>query len=152
MKNGVRYTSLRPNELAMLLDRAGKEGRDKAFKEMRERTYKIKERSVAQAPVDTGELEAAHRVRIHRNQTNKAHYRIEVTGVINGVDVDDYAYIIEEGIGWYHLGQKSKEKQDANPSVLVGAGFLRRAVEGEEAALIKAVYDAAYKGAKQYVG
>lgn len=135
----------------MLIERAAKEGREAAFKAMREETHKIKDISVEQAPVDTGELEAAHKVVINRNQTDKAHYTIRVGGVVNGVDVDAYAYAIHEGIGWWKLGPKSIQKQ-GTVSRMVGQSFLRRALAERQDDLIRAVYNAAHKGAQKHVG
>lgn len=151
MASGIKYKTLKPNQLAFLLDNAAKSGREAAFATMKAETHRIKDISVMQAPVDTGELEAAHKVVINRNQTNKAHYNITVGGVVNGVNVDEYAQIIHDGIGWWKLGPKSIEKQGRVP-VLVGQDFLRRAIRDNEAKLINAVHMAAYKGAQKYVG
>lgn len=150
--SGLKFKTMGRNQLSWMLSNAHREGRARAFAAMREETYRIKEISVKQAPVDTGELEAAHQVKIHRNHTDKAHYNIVVSGVINGVNVDDYARVIHEGIGWYHLGDKSKIKQGQVAPLRVGEKFLERALADNETNIIRAVHAAMYQGMKRHVG
>lgn len=146
MGSKLRFRGLTANQLARMLTNASREGREAAFQAMREEANEIKEISIKQSPVDTGELEAAHRLIINRNQTDKAHYTIEVGGTINGVNVEDYAEIIHEGIGWTKLGERSMAKQGRVAPYIVGEKFLERALESRLQIMTKRVADAAALG------
>lgn len=152
MSSKLRFKGLDANGLARLLRQADKTARNEAFAAMRDATYEIKDISVKQAPVDTGELEAAHRVVINRNQSLKAHYAIEVGGTVNGVNVDEYAEIIHEGLGWSKLGPASLAKAATVAPLIVGPHFLWRAFDGRVKDTIQRVEEAMYRGARRHVG
>jgi hypothetical protein len=148
----MRFKGLTPTDLARLLKEAELEGRKSAFDVMREETTKVKEISQAQAPYDDGQLEAAHRIIIRRNQSNKASYIIEVGGTVNGVNVDEYAEIIHEGIGWTKLGKESDAKQARVSPLIVGDHFLSRAFDDRKDLIIKRVEEAVRRGVTRHVG
>ena len=80
-------------------------------------------KSVALAPVDLGNLEAAHTVTTKTHGTG-ARTIIAVGGVVDGVDVDKYSLQMHEGS--YKLGPKSAAKA-ASSGERVGPKFLLRA-------------------------
>jgi hypothetical protein len=92
------------------------------------------------APVDEGDLEAAHTLTQVRLNEDFSEVEIDVGGFHGGREVDDYAVIVHETMlpfgsgsgvnGGPHLGPKSVAKDIGNPSSRrVGGKFLERAVD-----------------------
>lgn len=149
--SSLRFKGITAKQLAGLFRNADRETKREVFNVMREETYEIAEISKKQAPVDDGELEAAHKVVINRNQSDKAHYTIEVGGTINGVNVDEYAERIHEGL-WDELGPKSIEKQAAVAPLIVGEFFLTRAFDNRLPTTLKRIEEALIRGVSRHVG
>lgn len=150
--SGIRFTGLTGKGLAALLREADEEGRRAAFATMREETATIMKISQDQAPYEDGQLEAAHKLVIRRNQSLKATYAIEVGGIVSGVNVDEYCEIIHEGIGWSKLGEESIAKQGRVAPLIVGTHFLTRAFDDRIAITIKRIQDAMTRGVLHRVG
>lgn len=86
----------------------------------------LKQESQMRCPVDTGDLESAHRTRVERtgDDTNAFVF------IDEGSDAFEYAKYANAQInpnGPKRLGRKSQEKQASSP-VQVGGGFMERAM------------------------
>lgn len=91
--------------------------------------------SKKRAPILTGDLEAAHRVVMTRNDASNVRVEIQV-----GDDkTADYLQFIHESS--YGLGPLSRKKQAANPKVRVGSKFLERAMNETEDEIVKQIAD-----------
>lgn len=96
----------------------------------------IMQASQQMAPVDEGNLEAAHSLAQVRLNEDYSEVEIDVGGVVGGREVDDYAMIVHEGVAPYgsgtagSIGERSQVKDAGNPSDRrVGGKFLERAVD-----------------------
>jgi hypothetical protein len=85
----------------------------------------VAQRSRELAPVDLGNLEAAHTVDT-KHKGHKVIVTISVGGHVDGIDVDDYVAEMHEGS--YELGPRSQAKDNATGQP-VGSKFLERAVD-----------------------
>lgn len=104
--------------------------------EVREAAREIMERSRQFAPVDKGNLEAAHNLRTRRSNSTSLEIDISVGGSVGGVNVSQYAMIMHEGE--YNVGELSQAKAAAL-GVFVGPKFLERALEEGEPKVIQAL-------------
>lgn len=99
------------------------------------------------APIDTGDLEAAHDIRQVSLNQDYTGIDIEVGGYAGGRDVSEYAWIMHEllapfGAGFYNLGPKSVLKDSTNPPDRpVGGKFLERAFSIYEEEVIDQISD-----------
>lgn len=100
----------------------------------------IKQQSVDNAPVDEHNLEDAHTVSTEDTGKNFI-ASVDVGGVVNGVDVERYAWIMHDTV--YKPGRKSKEK--AATGKKVGRKYLDRALEEKGAEALKLIEDAVRK-------
>ena len=150
--------------LMYLLQQNGAKAVRGAAQQMRVEAEDIRDLARRMAPVDEGDLEAAIRVVAtgggRSEETGRfvrKSYVIEVNGDHPaGISregrestVGDYAYLMHEYQApygnVYRLGKKSREKQNSDPSVIVGGKYLERAVDqisqGMIGRIIRAVYD-----------
>lgn len=120
------------------LTRSTTETRRRSKSVMRQKAKKILEASQEGAPIDEGNLEAAHELAITRLSKDNLEVEITVGGVVNDRDVDEYAWIMHETD--YNLGPRSEAKA-RSVSREVGPKFLERAVDDHEDELVEAVAD-----------
>jgi len=107
-----------------------------ARRRMHAEAQKIMDLSKKNAPIDEGNLEAAHHIIVERDERNRKTETIEVGGTVHGVDVDQYALIMHEAE--YNLGPKSLAKQ-AGSGRPVGRKYLERAFNEREPHLNPAI-------------
>jgi len=107
-----------------------------ARRRMRVEAQRIMELSQKNAPVDEGNLEAAHHIVTERDDRFRKTETVEVGGTVHGVDVDRYALVMHEAE--YHLGPKSLAKQ-AGSGRMVGRKYLERAFKEREPFLNPAI-------------
>ncbi|MCP1540061.1 hypothetical protein [Methylorubrum extorquens] len=133
--------------LAELLN-IGEKVPDNARKVMHRNADKIIEEAVLNAPVDKHNLEQAIRKRISYQSTFRKRLKIdiEVGGIVNGVNVDEYAMQIHENYGSMNPGKGTIAKRDANPGRFIGEKFLERAVEAVEGKLRPSLIQAVLRG------
>lgn len=96
---------------------------------MKRSADRIVKEARANVPVDTHDLESSIEAR-KTYEDNTRRLQIEI---VAGEGLEEYALKIHEGV--YNLGPKSRAKQEADPSHIVGPKFLERAVEEERAGL-----------------
>lgn len=108
---------------------------DNARKMMHASSKRIVERAKLFAPVDDGELEASIHVERGLGENRRLQLTITAGGVVNGVNVDDYATLIHENYESMTPGPATLAKRAANPGIYVGEKFLERAAETEEETL-----------------
>jgi hypothetical protein len=111
-------------DVGATFERIGQVTTPRALRFMRKIADKVKAESVHNAPILRGDIEAAHEI-IEETSSNR---RLVVTVQVGnqGItrsDVDEYAYLIEEG-AFEKLGARSLAK---GPQV--GAHFLERAFD-----------------------
>ena len=88
------------------------------------------------APVDLHNLEESiHIERTYEEGKGRLKINVVAGGVIDGVNVDEYAAKVHENYNEEHPGEGTLEKRLANPDRHVGGKFLERAVEEEEEGL-----------------
>lgn len=133
---GLRWKGLTPKALGTLWTNAARNVRREARDTLREETETIKDLSVQMVPLDTGEAEKSHRVVEKQANQFRMGISIEVGGMVDGVNVDDYILFLHEGD--YKLGPRSSQKQ-AGSSVKVGRKFLDRAYQERRDELIAAI-------------
>lgn len=138
----LRFKGVTAGDVANAFQRAAPAVRDEAFAALRQETLTIKQISQEQAPIDTGELVAGHRVKTER-AGDRAHYEVSVGGFVKGVNVDLYAQKLHEGV--YNLGPRSEEKQRSTERV-VGRKFLSRAFDEREQPILKRLLDVLTNG------
>jgi hypothetical protein len=139
----MRWKGFTPDMFVAELERASTETRRDSKKVMRAGAKEILETSQQQAPVDDGELEKAHELTVVKLNRDDMEVEITVGGIVDGVDVDTYAWEMHEfqtPYGDIPLGPKSQEKNDSNPpGRFVGGKFLERAVDEHEEGIVAAV-------------
>jgi hypothetical protein len=145
VSKGLYFRGLTPDQLAVQLDTASASTRREAKKALREGAKQIMGTSVQQCAIDEGNLEEAHELTIVRLSQDNMEVEIEVGGVVNGVDVDDYAWMVHETQAPYGdmpLGPKSQAKNAGNPADrFVGGKFLERAADEHEDDILNSVAD-----------
>lgn len=91
--------------------------------------------SQKRAPVLTGALENSHKVVVTRREST----RVTVEVQVGGGAVDGYIELMHEGT--YGLGPRSRAKQAADPSVVIGPKFLERGLASVEDVAVKEILD-----------
>lgn len=129
--SSLRFKADSADRLAVTFEREGRLVGKRALRHMRRVAKAVLDTSIANSPVDEGNLEAAHRLIERYGNDRRLIATVDVGGVVNGVDVSMYAEYIHSG-SWRNLGPRSQEKQDRSPGVLVGKYFLSRALEDHE--------------------
>ena len=125
-----------PRSLGQRWRAAGDDLKRQARQEVIKRAREVMELSKAQAPMDLGNLEAAHRLDVRQSNSNQISINIAVGGFRGGVNVSDYAMEMHEGS--YNLGPRSVAKAAANGK-FVGRKYLERALEEKEGSIIQAL-------------
>lgn len=126
----IRMRALGIEKVKVELRNIGEMVVDNARKTMRASAKRIVKEAQLNAPVDDHQLEKAIHVVRDYGDRGRLEINIEVGGVVDGVNVDDYAALMHEGS--YNLGPASQQKQAANPGRIIGPKFLTRAAEEEE--------------------
>ena len=141
---GLRWIGLTPADMAEEFLQSISRTRRESKKIMRRGAATIMETSQKMAPVDDGELEAAHDIAIVRLNQDDMMLEITVGGVVNGVNVDKYAWLQHERLepyGPWRLGPNSVRKDSVSPYP-VGGKFLERAVDEHEEEIIEEMKEA----------
>ena len=136
---GLRWEGFSADDFAEFLDVSSARTRRESKKVLRQGAKDIMEASRQMAPIDEGNLEAAHELALVRLNKDDMQVEISVGGDVGGRNVDEYAEVQHEmlsvngGSGW-NLGDKSKLKNDTRsvPHRTVGGHFLDRAVDEYE--------------------
>ncbi|MER9176316.1 hypothetical protein NKH72_22310 [Mesorhizobium sp. M0955] len=108
---------------------------DTARKMMHASADRIVQEGRLNAPFEDGELEEA--IHVEKSyEAGRGRLMIDVVagGVVNGVDVDEYAAVMHESD--YALGPNSLAKQAEHPERTVGRKYLERAAEDEQEPLM----------------
>lgn len=103
---------------------------------------KVKQESIANAPVDEHDLENAIDTEIR--ETRAGHYAIDVGVIGDENEVQEYAYIMHEylqpyGVGTYNLDKGSQAKDGGSGKV--GGKYLQRALDDNKQEVIAAIRD-----------
>lgn len=135
---GLKVTE--PNgPVSLLLEQDGKKAVRGGADLLRKAAQEIANRAVEYAPVDKSNLEQAIHVNEDRGgQNRRVRTYVEVGGVVNGVNVDQYATQMHEGV--YNLGPKSVEKAQRTGKP-VGRKYLERAADELEEGIAKEFED-----------
>lgn len=140
---GLRWKSRTGDQLANELERSTTVSRRESKRVMRAGAKEVLEASRQMAPIDDGELEAAHELQVVRLNKDDITIEITVGGVVNDVNVDNYAWIQHERLepfGDLRLGPRSRQKDMSNPpNRRVGGKFLERAIEEIEPEIVAAL-------------
>lgn len=144
-RGGLYFRGMTPELLGLELKQSSVQTRRDAKKVLREGAKRIRDTSIQQCAIDEGNLEEAHELTVVRLSRDNIEVEIEVGGVVNGVDVDEYAWKVHETqvpYGDMPLGPKSQAKNESNPpDRFVGGKFLERAVDENEEDILVAVAD-----------
>lgn len=114
-----------------------------ARKTMHRGADRIVELARLQSPVDLHNLEESIRKEVAYEDGRRGRLRIDIAvgGIVNGVNVDQYAVKVHEA---YEIsvapngpGPGTLAKMRANPGVIIGSKFLERALEKERAKLTR---------------
>lgn len=100
-----------------------------ARKTMHRGADKIVEEARLNAPVDKHNLEESIRKEVAYGYRGRLEIDIAMGGIVNGVNVDEYALEIHENYEARNPGKGTIAKRNANPGRYVGGKFLERAVE-----------------------
>lgn len=146
---GFKWKGPSARQLGIALQNASREGRANARNTAHTEASYIMEIAEDQAPFDTGELEKAFTLRTNRLRSDRTMFNVEVGGVVDGVNVDEYAWIMHESS--YNLGELSRVKQ-SRVGRIVGPKYLERAFEEREGPMMQAIYIALFRGVKNHVG
>jgi hypothetical protein len=116
---------------------------DHAARTMRQGAENIVVMAKLQCPHDKGALEDSIHAEEMINEGNKR-LAIDIVagGVVDGVDVDQYAVQIHEHYEDVKPGPNTLAKMAANPGVVIGSKFIDRAVDNSEAPLIAKMIEA----------
>lgn len=147
-------------KLLYLLSQGGTKAQKNAFRAMQKEGEEMADLARKMAPIDHGDLEKAIRTRSigggrnARGQFTRKEVVIEVDGDQpageKGKTVGDYAYLIHEHMApfgtRYKLGKRSQAKQNGQPNVIVGGGYLERAVAEKEKGLVNRIVRAVSNG------
>lgn len=135
---GMRIVGLRETQVS--IRQTGERAKSHVLRQMRKEAQEIKKISQEQAPRDEGNLEEAHHVTEVKKGRERTVIEIEVGGVVNGVNVDQYALEMHESV--YNLGPESLKKQ-AGQQRIVGRKYLERAVEERDREMQRRLQEAA---------
>lgn len=135
--------------LSNALAQADREGRARARDAAHTEASFIMEIAEDQAPFDTGELEKAFKLNINRLRSDRTIFNVEVGGMVDGVNVDEYAWVMHEAS--YKLGPGSLAKQ-SGVGRLVGPKYLERAYDEREGPMMSAILQALLSGVQNHVG
>lgn len=147
-------------DLTAMLEQRGARAERGIYKQMVEQSKLIVALAKRMAPRDEGHLEdAIEYEEIKGARTTSGQFARGMVAIWVNMDIPtkhgmtgDYAYLMHEHLSFgsldlgYNLGEESRKKQAADPSVLVGGKFLERAIDEYEGPLYKrcqqALYDA----------
>jgi HK97 gp10 family phage protein len=131
------------DELLVKFEHAAQKVPDNARKVMHREAAKVVKKAQLYAPVDKHNLEKAIHIEKSYGTRGRLSISIVVGGVVDGVNVDQYAALIHENYESMKPGAETIAKRDANPGVDIGRKFLERAAAESkkrlESALIKSV-------------
>ena len=137
----LRWKGTTPAQLGKLWEKATVEAREETRLALRAGAALVKSESQKNAPIDTGDLEKAHRFRKVRSSKTSASYEVFVSG---GGRINIYAPLMHEGV--YNLGPKSRAKQARNPNRTIGRKYLDRAAKDSEEEIFDSVFEALIGG------
>lgn len=139
----LSWKGFTPEQFIAELTGSAARTRRESKKVMRQGAKEILAVSKENAPIDEGDLEAAHELSIVRLNKDDMMIEITVGGTVNGTDVDSYAWLMHERLAPYgdlNLGPKSIEKNNSNPTGhFVGGKFLDRAIDELEPEIIERI-------------
>ena len=132
MSTGLRFKGRGANDLAADFFREGDRTSKRALRHMRRVAKAVMKDSIAGVPYETGELEGAHDIVEEYGDARRLRATVQVGGIVNGVDTDNYASWIHHG-SWSNLGPGSRLKQAQVPAhIRVGKYFLANALDAHE--------------------
>lgn len=94
---------------------------------LRSTAKEIMKASQQMAPLDEGDLEEAHRIDTVRLNEDFIELEISVGGIVNGVDVDEYATIMHEGLAPFGSGTAGEVQQYIGKTGRLSSSFLKNA-------------------------
>jgi HK97 gp10 family phage protein len=112
---------------------------ENARKIMHRNADQIIKQAQINAPVDKHNLEKSIRKEVSYGFRGRLQIDIVVGGIVNGVNVDEYAALIHENYSSMTPGPGTLAKRQANPSAYVGEKFLERALRDQEDKLTKSM-------------
>ena len=130
-------------DLTVALRHAGERVSDTARKTMHRQADRIVKRAQLYAPVDKHNLEKSIHKEVAYGDRGRLEINIVAGGFVNGVNVDEYVIQVHEN--YQNMGPGTLAKQAANPGVVVGRLFLKRALEENREKLEQAVISAVLK-------
>lgn len=131
---GLKFVGPSPEQVAAEVRLIAKKKVARAREAWTKGVNDILQKSIDNSPVDKHNLEDAHQLKITET-TKKLSARIEVGGTVGGRNVDQYAWVVHDGL--YRLGKGSLAKAASGKAV--GRKFLDRAVDEMVPKLIEAV-------------
>lgn len=139
---GLYFKGASAEQVAVTFAREGRVTNKRALRHMRRTAKLVMEQSIRNSPVDWKgytalhppgqELEKSHRLVERYGNGGRLEASVEIGGMVGGVNVDEYAYLIHEHLGWETLGKASIAKQASDPNAKVGPFFLERALRDHE--------------------
>lgn len=104
---------------------------DNARKVMHRAADRVVKEAQLNTPVDEHNLEQSIRKVVSYQNRGRLSIQIQMGGVVNGVNVDEYAMRIHENYIDENAGPGTRAKRLANPGRYVGGKFLERAIAEE---------------------
>jgi len=125
MKSGIKITGL--NEIYLALNHAAERVADGARKAMHRGADEIVREAKLNTPVDEHNLEESIRKEVTYGFRGRLVINVIMGGMVNGVNVDNYAVEVHENYSQMKPGPGTVAKRQANPQRYVGEKFLERA-------------------------
>lgn len=104
---------------------------ENARKTMHRGADRIVKEAQLNTPVDLHNLEESIRKVVRYENRGRLNIEIQVGGMVNGVNVDEYAMKVHENYDDENPGQGTRAKRSANPGRYIGRKFLERALAEE---------------------
>lgn len=133
------------DQLYVALNHAADRVRDAARKQMHRGADIIVDEAKLNTPVDKHNLERSIRKEVNYGFRGRLQIQIVMGGIVNGVNVDEYAYEVHENYEDMGVGPGTAAKRLANPGRYVGSKFLERAMKDNQDKLQRGMISAVLK-------
>jgi hypothetical protein len=117
------------NEVMARLNYVAKKVPDNARKALHRLADAIVKQAQINVPHDIGNLEESIRKELKYGYRGRLSIDIVMGGIVNGVNVDEYALMIHESYDDSRPGKNTQLKRQRHPGEFIGSKFLERAVD-----------------------
>lgn len=125
----VKFRVTGYNEVMARLKYITKTVPESARKSMHRAADRIVKQAKINAPRDKANLEESIRKEVKYGYQGRLNIQIVMGGVVNGVNVDEYAVEVHENYDDAHPGPTTEYKRTLYPGEYIGGKFLERAID-----------------------